>query len=112
MDPRGFPTSLPEFQKVFPDDAACAKYLENVRWPSGFVCSDCGWTGEPYRFKGRSSVVLRFAKKGAILLDDYEYFTRRGEPMVGTENPGLCIMASLCLAGRVCPFAELPEGKL
>ena len=28
MDPRGFPTSLPEFQSVFPDDEACAKYLE------------------------------------------------------------------------------------
>jgi hypothetical protein len=50
MDLRGFPTSLPEFQKVFPDDAACANYLEKLRWPNGFVCADCGWTGEPYRF--------------------------------------------------------------
>jgi hypothetical protein len=31
MDPRGFPTSLPEFQKVFPTDAACATYLERLR---------------------------------------------------------------------------------
>lgn len=59
MDPRGFPTSLPEFQKVFPNDAACAKYLEALRWPKGFVCPDCGWTGEPYRFGTRSSIVLR-----------------------------------------------------
>jgi len=57
MDPRGFPTSLPEFQKVFPDDDACAKYLEALRWPSGFVCPDCGWTGWPYRFKARPSVL-------------------------------------------------------
>jgi len=28
-----FPKSLLEFQKLFPDDAACAKYLESVRWP-------------------------------------------------------------------------------
>jgi hypothetical protein len=28
-----FPTSLPEFQRVFPDDAACASYLEAIRWP-------------------------------------------------------------------------------
>jgi hypothetical protein len=59
MDPRGFPTSLPEFQKVFPNDDACAKYLEAVRWPKGFVCPKCSWAGEPYRFPTRTSVVLR-----------------------------------------------------
>ena len=59
MDPRGFPTSLPDFQKVFPDDTACAKYLENIRWPEGFECHKCGCQGEPYRFPNRSSVVLR-----------------------------------------------------
>ncbi len=26
-----FPKSLPSFQKLFPDDAACASYLERVR---------------------------------------------------------------------------------
>jgi hypothetical protein len=34
MDPRGFPTTLPEFQRVFPDDGACARYLEHLRWPT------------------------------------------------------------------------------
>jgi hypothetical protein len=62
MDPRGFPTSLPEFQKVFPDDHACSKYLEAVRWPSGFTCPKCASVGEPYRFATRSSVVLRCRK--------------------------------------------------
>lgn len=33
MDPRGFPTSLPEFQRVFPDDASCATYLERLPLP-------------------------------------------------------------------------------
>ncbi|MCH7615194.1 MAG: transposase [Nitrospinae bacterium] len=42
MDPRGFPTTLKEFQRVFPDDAACARYLEHLRWLEGFVCSKCG----------------------------------------------------------------------
>src|ERR1700691_4636447 len=41
MDPRGFPTTLPEFQRVFPDDAACARYLEHLRWPNGFTCPKC-----------------------------------------------------------------------
>lgn len=59
MDPRGFPTSLPEFQKVFPDDAACAKYLEAVRWPGGFVCPKCGQKGEPYRIRITVPVVFR-----------------------------------------------------
>jgi hypothetical protein len=59
MDPRGFPTTLPEFQKVFPNEDACAKYLETMRWPDGFVCPKCRHAGEPYRFPTRSSVVLR-----------------------------------------------------
>src|SRR5260370_22351526 len=59
MDPRGFPTPLPEFQRVFPDDAACARYLEHLRWPNGFTCLECGNLGEPYRFAKRTSVVLR-----------------------------------------------------
>lgn len=62
MDSRGFPTSLPEFQEVFPDDAACAKYLESLRWPKGFVCGKCQHQGEPFRFKTRTSVVLRCRK--------------------------------------------------
>lgn len=62
MDPRGFPTSLPEFQRVFPNDPACAKYLERMRWPDGFTCPKCRKTEEPYRFATRSSVVLRCRK--------------------------------------------------
>lgn len=36
-----FPESLPGFQKMFPDDAACAKYLEAIRWRDGFQCPKC-----------------------------------------------------------------------
>jgi hypothetical protein len=32
-----FPKSLPDFQRLFPDDAACAKYLETIRL-AGNVC--------------------------------------------------------------------------
>ena len=58
MDPRGFPESLPEFQRVFPDEDACAKYLEKTRWPDGFTCPKCGMKDEPYRLEKRA-VVLR-----------------------------------------------------
>ncbi|MDD2747350.1 MAG: IS1595 family transposase [Acidithiobacillus ferrooxidans] len=59
MDERGFPTTLPEFQRVFPDEAACASYLESLRWPEGFVCAHCGLKDKPYRFGTRSSTVFR-----------------------------------------------------
>src|ERR1035437_7478764 len=59
MDLRGFPSTLPEFQRVFPSDAACAAYLEKLRWPDGFTCPKCGSAGGPYSFPKRSSVLLR-----------------------------------------------------
>ena len=64
-----FPRNLPAFQRVFPDDAACQRYLEALRWPAGFVCPSCNHRGEPYRFATRSSVVLRCrtCKKNASL---------------------------------------------
>ena len=52
-DDLGFPRSLPEFQRHFPDDAACAAYLEHTRWPEGFVCRHCGVIGEPFRIATR-----------------------------------------------------------
>lgn len=53
----GFPTSLPSFQKMFPDDAACAAYLEKIRWEQGFVCPHCAKAGEPFRFANRPHVL-------------------------------------------------------
>jgi ISXO2-like transposase domain/Transposase zinc-ribbon domain len=58
METLGFPSSLPQFQKFFPNDDACAKYLEGLRWPKGFACPSCEHQGEPWRLT-RSAVVLR-----------------------------------------------------
>ena len=52
-----FPRSLPEFQRLFPDDAACAAYLEAIHWRDGFRCPRCGKGGEPYRFAERPHVL-------------------------------------------------------
>src|SRR5712664_3334334 len=52
-----FPGSLPEFQRLFPDDMACAAYLEAIRWRDGFVCRWCGEASEPYRFANRAQVL-------------------------------------------------------
>jgi hypothetical protein len=52
-----FPRSLPEFQRLFPDDAACAAYLEKARWRDGFACPHCQTAGEPFRFANRPGVL-------------------------------------------------------
>lgn len=52
-----FPRSLPEFQRLFPDDTACADYLEKIRWEHGFTCPHCKHAGEPFRFKNRPKVL-------------------------------------------------------
>src|SRR3954451_21263555 len=36
------PRSSPEFEAWFPDDAACARWLFERRWPDGFRCPACG----------------------------------------------------------------------
>ena len=52
-----FPGSLPEFQRLFPDEAACTAYLERARWSDGFICDHCGVSGGPYRFANRAGVL-------------------------------------------------------
>src|SRR3954466_10675226 len=37
-----FPRSLPDFERRFPDEAACAEWLLERRWGSGFACPACG----------------------------------------------------------------------
>ena len=34
--------SLTQFQEAFPDEAACAAFLFERRWPGGFTCPSCG----------------------------------------------------------------------
>jgi hypothetical protein len=47
------PLSRAEFDRRFPDEAACAEHLATLRWPEGFVCPACqgqkGWRLERER---------------------------------------------------------------
>lgn len=52
-----FPKSLPDFQRLFPDDGACAKYLEAIRFRSGFECAHCHDRAEPGRIATRPHVL-------------------------------------------------------
>ena len=52
-----FPQSLPEFQRLFPDNESCVAYLLKLRWPCGFICPYCEAVGNPLRFANRPSVM-------------------------------------------------------
>jgi hypothetical protein len=34
--------SMEEFNEIFPDEAACYRFLEELKWQDGFVCKKCG----------------------------------------------------------------------
>lgn len=43
--------SLIALLKAFPDEAACVRHLEQLRWSAGIVCPICGSTRKIYRVK-------------------------------------------------------------
>ena len=46
---RDYPSTYREFVEMFPNDEACVSYLEQLRWPEGFVCPACQMTAIPWR---------------------------------------------------------------
>ncbi|MGH2473261.1 MAG: IS1595 family transposase, partial [Candidatus Limnocylindria bacterium] len=63
--------TLFEFEKQFPDDAACLDYLMAERYPSGVLCPKCQKVTKHYREKARPSWSCEFCG-------------HRVHPMVGT----------------------------
>ncbi len=62
------PKSLPDFQRVFPDEGSCAAYLYAARFPAGFICPYCQTQGEPYRFKNQPDMLrCRVCKRNTRL---------------------------------------------
>ena len=49
MDPRGFPTSLPEFSACFPMKRRARRSCSASGGPYGFVCPKCSSQGARYR---------------------------------------------------------------
>src|SRR5690348_11488203 len=43
-----YPRTFQEVDEWFRSDAACCEYIRRLRWPNGFICPHCGWTGEPW----------------------------------------------------------------
>lgn len=42
FDPADVPTTLPDFQRRFATEEACAAFLFHLRYPDGYACPDCG----------------------------------------------------------------------
>ncbi|MBT3210476.1 MAG: IS1595 family transposase [Planctomycetaceae bacterium] len=91
-----FPTSLTEFQTLFPNDKACAEYLEKVRWENGFECPHCGATGEPFRIATRPNVLrCRKCRKDVRLT-------------VGTVMERSCVPLSIWFCGAYLITSQTP----
>src|ERR1700727_503402 len=93
-----FPKSLREFQRLFKDDDACARYLEGAKWPKGFECPNCHERGEPFRFEVRPHVLRCKAcrsdvslKAGAVMEGTHTPLTTWfwGAYLVSTSTPGI-----------------------
>lgn len=54
---RDSPKSLPDFQRVFPNEEACCAYLYTARFPKGFSCPYCGKAGNAFRFQNRPDML-------------------------------------------------------
>ncbi len=67
------PSSLIAFQRHFPDDDACARYLAELRWPEGFVCPACGqrsaWQlrSKPWTYECRGCRRQTSLKAGSVM---------------------------------------------
>ncbi len=42
-----------DFERDFPDDAACLEFLKNLRWPRGITCKNCKRITKHHRVKAR-----------------------------------------------------------
>jgi hypothetical protein len=93
----GFPTTLLEMQRMFPDENAASAYLRAVRWPDGFTCRHCGWQGNPYVFENRPTVLRcrKCRRDTSITADTVMKDTRTPLPvwfwaafLVTTQTPG------------------------
>ena len=73
-----YPKDLSEFDQFFPDESSCRRYLERVRWRSGFVCQACGKSGTAWH-----------ARRDVLLCPNCRHETRltAGTVFEGTRKP-------------------------
>ena len=59
------PRTYPEFRDRFVDDATCLAYLEQLRWPDGFLCPACGGV-KAWRVERSMWMCARCARKTSV----------------------------------------------
>jgi hypothetical protein len=72
-----YPRTPSEFAEFFPDEAACERYLDRLRWPLGFVCPKCRKAADPWRTA--RGPLCRFCRSRASLT--------AGTVLEGTHKP-------------------------
>jgi hypothetical protein len=55
---KDYPRTWSQFLDWFATEEACLAYLERLRWPSGFVCPQCGSAAQPGR-ASRARLICR-----------------------------------------------------
>lgn len=75
------PRSLPDFQRSFPDEAACVAYLFAIRFPAGFACPACGDSREPYRVRTRPQILQCRAHRHETSLTANSVMHRTKQPI-------------------------------
>lgn len=92
-----YPRSLPELQRLFPDEGACVRYLFALRWSNGWRCTaGCGGAEFILYDAGRSVFCRQCRKKTALSADTIMH--RSKQPLlnwfyaaflVSTLTPGI-----------------------
>ena len=76
------PLSIEEFEEKFPNDKACADFIESMRWPNGFVCPHCG-SKNAWKLHSRPGLF-----KCAGILEDDTPCNRQTSVITGTIMQG------------------------
>lgn len=93
-----YPRTLLESQRLFPDEAACARHLERIRWPDGFECPCCRKAGDPWRLQARPRVLEcpQCGQQVSLTSGTIMHRTRQPLPiwfwaayLVTTQTPGM-----------------------
>ena len=108
-----FPHSLPQFQRLFPDEAACAAYLERTRWSDGLSVRTVGRLTRHGTFPhalGCFAAVIAAATPALPPVPSWSARIRRsrygsGRYLVASQTPGISAIP-VSAAARIVALYE------
>ena len=59
---RDYPGTWDQFLDWFPDEQSCLDFIEQLRWPQGFICPKCDVQNEPFR-ASRNRLICRACRQ-------------------------------------------------